>query len=114
MLNKTERLTDSVAQVDNDLLANVAGGHLSDTEEKLGIATLVASIGSVPLTFGCSTVGTICQYMARNAKKQCNNSKAEKLEKASRILHDVAVGIGGAGTVCALTTAVLIAKDELS
>ena len=86
-----------VEKLNNISLEGVTGGTDPDPEEVLmfGVAPGVAGVGGL-VTLG---TGIASKVLKSKANKQTDEAKAKKMEKASRILDNVAVGSGAVTAV---------------
>lgn len=102
----------SIRRIDDELLRNISGGSgAAGTVCVVGIATAAAS---VPLGLGCFISGELCKHEAKKGKRQGNDVKAQKLEKAGRILLDTSIGIGAVGAAGLITGIVPLVVDKNS
>lgn len=83
-----------IKKLDELTLEHVSGGRLS--WRQLSLSTCV---GSAPVILGCSVAGLVCQCKGKKRRIQGDAVCAEKLEKAGRVLTDVAIGAGAVGTL---------------
>lgn len=83
-----------IKKLDEFALERVSGGKV--WWNHLGLFTCA---GSAPVILGCSVAGLVCQCKGKKRRIQGDAVCAEKLEKAGRVLTDVAIGAGAVGTL---------------
>ena len=71
--------------------------------KKVRFAGIVATIFSVPISFGCMVAGKICKEKAKTQKQQGNAVKAQNLKEASKVLNNMAIGFGGVASAGEIT-----------
>lgn len=95
MAKNEKTFSNSFTQLDESVLECVYGGI--GREDVFGICVYTTLAGA-SATLCCSVAGMVSQFKAKNYRKQGNTVKAEKFQKAGRILTDVSLGTGAVGT----------------
>lgn len=112
MKNNKKFIKNSVKQLDSVSLERVSGG--TDSADIVFNTGLVTTLISVPVSLALGISSTVCQYRGKKRREQGNNDRADKLNKAGRVLSGLAVGTAGLGTVGAGMFGGVLLYDEIT